>query len=402
VKLKDGGKARYYVLRWKRSDGKMQTESIGRVGAVTAEQAKAARDAKAIAFGTGDENRDAVRGMTLARFLELDREALKAKARATVRVHEIASAHAINALGADFVAEKLTTDHADRIHNHLLAAHEINGRKVKACSKATARKIIVTLKAAWNRGIERKRLPNRSNPFRGVEVAAPASKAKRIYTAAEFAAMVEVAPDAWWKAFIRLGYTTGLRLGEMLNLTWDDVDGESVRVVNRKASKVTVGERSLPLLAWTSKTEPSLRTVPMPKETADAVQRLRLTSAGSPYLFLTVADLQRLGSRQDAGKLPDPAAWVNNVRRDFHVIQRKARALMAERAGVDVSKVAWPVGSAHDLRKSYGVTVARAGVPVKDLQTLMGHSNVTTTLDFYNEPDADIAAKVSKVFAAAG
>jgi integrase len=39
--------------------------------------------------------------------------------------------------------------------------------------------------------------------------------------------------------------------------------------------------------------------------------------------------------------------------------------------------------SVHCLRKSYGTNLADLGTPVHTLKSLMGHSNIQTTMKFY-------------------
>ena len=63
---------------------------------------------------------------------------------------------------------------------------------------------------------------------------------------AEFQSLVETVTargdgrGVWWQVFIHLVYTVGLRVNEILNLTWADVDfaDDSIRVV----AKPDVGE----------------------------------------------------------------------------------------------------------------------------------------------------------------
>ena len=90
------------------------------------------------------------------------------------------------------------------------------------------------LQGAFSRGVKRETVA--SNPFDGVKLPRVQAKTVRIFKPHEIDAMVAVAPDLWWEALIRDGYTSGLRLGEMLILTWADVDfdGETVTVQTKR------------------------------------------------------------------------------------------------------------------------------------------------------------------------
>ncbi len=54
----------------------------------------------------------------------------------------------------------------------------------------------------------------------------------------------------------------------------------------------------------------------------------------------------------------------------------------------------------HDLRHSYATWLISDGVPVNDVQPVMGHEQVSTTLDRYTHRSRDRAHRVRGTFAA--
>ncbi len=72
---------------------------------------------------------------------------------------------------------------------------------------------------------------------------------------------------------------------------------------------------------------------------------------------------------------------TNNTNRDFPVHCRLAKIEIDGKCTI------------HTLRKSCGQNWALAGVPIRTLQYLMGHSNSRTTLRFYQQVDAASAAQ---------
>jgi len=115
------------------------------------------------------------------------------------------------------------------------------GRKAAQLSRRTVNKTLTALVTILRYAAEGKealdRVP-RPRPFtlprrlpKRVDLAALA----RVYQTAEYATcpiIHGVAPAAWWRAWIVVALTTGLRRGAMLSLRWDHVDlaGRSVRI----------------------------------------------------------------------------------------------------------------------------------------------------------------------------
>ena len=398
-RLKSGREVEYWRLRWPGKDGRMRTENIGRCDEISEREAGRKRRKKIADLDSGKALRDPS-GLTLKRFLDLDRDAIRTDAElATIRAHEIAGQHAIDAIGEDVLIDRIGWAEVTALKNRLSAEHTINGRTKPACSKATIAKVLTTLKAAWNRATRRGLVV--SNPFVGEGVGKVQAKQKRIYTAEEVDAMIAVAPNAWWQTFIRLAFTTGLRLGEIVNLTWTDLDFKAgtATVSAKRAGTFRVGEAEYPVLPWSAKSHHE-RTVPLCEDMVDLFKRMQIRAGGSRYVFLSLDRLAALGAKRQAGKLPQPAHWVNNALRDFKTIQQHARAAIAEQRKVALEKVEWRTGSIHDLRKSFGSHAAARGIPMRELQAHMGHSSITVTAQFYVEVEASAADRLRAAFTA--
>jgi hypothetical protein len=134
------------------------------------------------------------------------------------------------------------------------------------------------------------------------------------------------------------------------------------------------------------------------------LQRLKLASDGSAYLFLDLDRLRLLAGRVDSGGLPCEA--VRNLGRDFATIQRRAAAALAERdaraTGKPVAELVkrWRMGTLHDLRRTFATTASKA-LPIHALKAYCGHADIATTARFYCQTDADDAAKLREAMAKA-
>ena len=396
AKLPNGRRVHYFTLRWQDTNGKDRYESLGRVGKVTASEAKALQRQKQLDLGTGKVRRKHQK-ITLAQYLEMDREAIKADVKpSTIIVHKGVSEHAIAALGGEIELSRVDWSHVAEIKNWLAKEHVLGKRTLPPCSTATVRKSIVTLKASFNRAITRGLID--TNPFIG-RLAKVQPKQKRIYSHDEVSAMAEAAPDIWWLAFIRLAFTSGLRVGEVLNLHWSDIDEEAghVTISAKRPGSFMAGGKSYPVLAFSCKSHRE-RQAPLLPEVAKLLQRLKVRSGGSVYPFIPLQRLAILAATQDTTQEIPANKLVNNMLRAFKAIQVQARAILAKRRGVKLDKVEWRIGNLHDFRKSFGTLMAHH-VSMAELMKLMGHASITTTADFYVDVSDDLAEKVQAAFA---
>ena len=120
------------------------------------------------------------------------------------------------------------------------------------------------------------------------------------------------------------------------------------------------------------------RSVPAPKWVMESLEKLKEQSnRNNHYVFLTGDRLKKIKKKWADWKKEDKtddwqnSTMVNNTNRDFVVICKRAGIVSSDRLSV------------HCLRKSYGTNLADLGTPVHTLKSLMGHSNIQTTMKFY-------------------
>lgn len=154
---------------------------------------------------------------------------------------------------------------------------------------------------------------------------------------------------------------TGLRRGELLGLTWKDVDFPA-KVIRVRRSLFR-GKLIEP------KTARSRRSVAMPAIVAHNLKKLKLANPASEM------DLVFCNAE---GKPLDPD---NMIKRDF------MPAL--ERAGVKRVRF-------HDLRHTFASLLIAQGESVKYVQDQLGHASVQTTLDRYGHLFPDDRRKAAE------
>lgn len=167
------------------------------------------------------------------------------------------------------------------------------------------------------------------NPLRAVKPFRSEPKT-RVMTRDEETALRQVLSDEWVR-WLTVATTTGLRLGELMALRPCDVEGDWLTVR---------GE--------TNKTRKA-RRVPLRPETKAALAEQRVVRAGDdtvPYFRFT-KDAARKALQRACAKLEIPA-----------------------------------IGP-HDMRRTFATRCAEGGMWPKHLQTILGHSDITTTMRFY-------------------
>src|SRR3989339_994957 len=189
-------------------------------------------------------------------------------------------------LGSEKLLAKITSRDAEAFIAH---------RSQQKLSVATVNKNIRTLKRIFNLAIEpRGYIRENCNPFAKIKQRKLAPKTIRYVSTKEYHTLVEN-NSLWWKAFLSVAYCCGLRRGEILNLTWKDVD-----FINQLIH-VRAKEESKDILAWESKTHEN-RSVPMPEQTAQHLANLQLEAKEEfPYVFIWPERFERIKLLQKNG-----------------------------------------------------------------------------------------------------
>jgi integrase len=224
----------------------------------------------------------------------------------------------------------------------------------------TVNKDIRTLKRIFNLAIAPRGYLNQ-NPFASIKQRKQSTKPIRYVTPQEFQKLLTAATTLWWRAFLSVAYTTGARLGELLHLTWADVDFEQDRV------RIARKDASYDLIQWEPKDHEG-RVVPCPAQATQLMADLQSESAeGCPYVFVPPWRWDHIRLARDAGTWNDEQKMLNNLNRRLATLRKIA----------GVSKMTF-----HDLRRSCITNWART-LPTHVVQKLAGHSDIKTTQHYY-------------------
>ncbi|MBQ3206358.1 MAG: site-specific integrase, partial [Peptococcaceae bacterium] len=167
---------------------------------------------------------------------------------------------------------------------------------------------------------------------------------------------------------IALGTLAGLRRGEMAALTWDRVNLDDNPSIKIKESKYHVSKTlGLPEYSGikTPKTTASIRTIPIP----DTLVRI-LKQEKRHYAECKL----RYGARfKDSNcvlfKEDGSSYEVCTLSNGYTKFMRKHPEI--------------PYCTLHQLRHTFASMLASNNTPIKDVQELLGHSDISTTMNVY-------------------
>lgn len=156
--------------------------------------------------------------------------------------------------------------------------------------------------------------------------------------------------------------SAGLRIGEVCALTWNDIDAEQgVIYVNKTIQRIyLVGEieKRTEVIIDTPKSKNSIREIPMTKELLRMVKPIKKV-VNSSFFVLT-----------NSAAPTEPRTYRNYYKR-----------LMKQ---LDI-----PALKFHGLRHSFATRCIESNCDYKTVSVLLGHSNISTTLNLYVHPNME-------------
>jgi integrase len=163
-----------------------------------------------------------------------------------------------------------------------------------------------------------------------------------------------------YRTLVATAIYTGMRLSELLGLTWDDVDLDRGCIHVR--AQLSRAHRGMPARRVAPKTRAGVRQIPL-----------------TPQLAVLLRE-RRIGAGRGAG-----ADWVFATRNGNPLsqrnIQRSGLRLAADAAGLraDGARLRF-----HDLRHTFAShLIIDLGLDVVQVSRLMGHASPSTTLNIY-------------------
>lgn len=212
--------------------------------------------------------------------------------------------------------------------------------------KSTANRVMTILKAALNYAYHVRADIHSDEPWRKLKPFKNVDVAKVRFLAADEATRLINACEPDFRALVNAALLTGCRYGELITMRAKDYHKKTAKVMARE----------------TKNGKP--RTVPLSDDGKAFFDRLATGKLGDDHLFV----------RADGGP------WGKS-----HQFRRMADACV-------IAKVT-PRATFHNLRDTYASHLAMAGVPMKVIAELLGHTDTRVTEKHYAQLQDDYIAK---------
>jgi integrase len=191
-----------------------------------------------------------------------------------------------------------------------------------------------------------------------------------------FAALTDCPLD--FRCLLQLMITTGMRRGECLGLQWRDIDDDHSHIRIERNATYTAKSG---IVVSTPKTAASMRIIPVMDNTLFLLRQLK-EQRQKDHPDVLIENSFIFHGETDIFSPRDPDAVTRRVKRFM-----KANGL--------------PDMSPHDLRHSCATLLLGSGADIKSVQEILGHTNASTTLNFYVRSDINQMKAATDKFAIA-
>ena len=156
--------------------------------------------------------------------------------------------------------------------------------------------------------------------------------------------------------------SAGMRIGEICALTWDDLDVENgiihVRKTIQRIYVIEEHRKYTEVILDTPKTKNSIREIPMTKNLLKMIRPIKKIVNGNFYVLTN-----------------EPKPTEPRTYRNYYKQFMQSRGL--------------PLIKFHGLRHSFATRCIESKCDYKTVSVLLGHSNISTTLNLYVHPNLE-------------
>lgn len=317
------------------------------------------------------------RKMLVRKFCEEWLEAYKPHIRESTYVtyKRIIDQHIVPHIGNEYLTE-LTPLKIDKMYASLLSEGRLDHKG--GLSATFVRHVHRVLYEALNYAVKHRLTA--INPAKDATCPRPKKYHAKVYTTKEILNLLEIGKeDPCIEAAVALAAICGMRRGEILALTVEDVnfDEKSIHIEKQYVEVDKKAVTSRP------KSEESNRIISAPQKVFDILRKRIEENARTKALIGEEYTDNRLIVCYDNGMPIRPRTFTKRF--SFFLEKHHLRKIRF-----------------HDLRHSAVTMMIHAGIPLKTISSIAGHSNIGTTADIYahtlSEDKKEAALQIDRLF----
>lgn len=215
---------------------------------------------------------------------------------------------------------------------------------------------------------------------------------------------------------IMISMYTGLRIGEVYGLTWNDVDFKNGTIsVSKQMVKMRLpadqkqdGKKNTAYYLAPTKTHSSIRTIPIGKTLSDALRKWKKMQMESMLEYGEY--YTEIYSKKESDSVGNDVYKIIEMERSIPValntvplVMRKLNGKQAKRDSFQYATrvIHYELGiefNFHSLRHTHATMLIESGVSPKTVQMRLGHENIETTLQTYVHDTETMAQEAADVF----
>lgn len=262
---------------------------------------------------------------------------------------------------------ELKNIHIQQFYNDLLKNGNLR-KEGKGLSPKTVRNMHVAFHRALEQAVNNDLLVK--NPARGVNLPKLGKGTRTALTEDEQKNLMEKCFDHPWGMAIFLTLFSGLRLGEVLGLTWADIDFENNCIsINKQVGRIqnfdeNIKSKTVLCSRNKTKTLSSNRTIVIASQVVEKLNEHKIAQNKHKKVWKEAYNNLNLVFCREDGNYIDQTTF-----RKFYIATLK-KAGIAQR-------------TFHELRHTFATRAVENNSNVKAVASILGHVNVSTTLNIY-------------------
>ncbi len=186
-----------------------------------------------------------------------------------------------------------------------------------------------------------------------------------------------------WLSILTVFLGTGCRVGELIGLTWDDCDfKEGIITINHNLIYRQQDSGKCEMHITTPKTEAGIREIPMLGEVRKALLQEKKEQMKVGFNATIIDGYSGFVFTNRCGYVHNPQTLNRAIKRIYTAYneQEEIEAKKEHR-----QPILLPHFRVHNLRHTFCTRFCENETNLKVIQEIMGHSDVTTTMNIYNE-----------------